>query len=250
MPFATPPHGGILLAARPRGDQISIEVWDTGVGIAPHNLDEIFQEFYQIGNPERNKANGLGLGLAIVRRIGLLLAHPVEVKSRLGRGSKFSITVPRADVLHTTCGQRLAPFPDETVLVGAVIVVIDDETVVLDAIEIILKQWGCRVVPVQSLEAAVQALKPLDGAPDAILSDYRLRGTETGVGAIKALQHLFGSVPAALITGDSAPDRLHEAIDSGFALLHKPLNAIKLKSTLCQLLSDSKVENLNLNEPS
>lgn len=233
-------HGGILLAARARGDQINIEVWDTGAGIARHHLDEIFQEFYQIGNPQRNKANGLGLGLAIVRRIGLLLAHPVEVKSRLGRGSKFVVTVPRADILQATFGQGFAPLPDETVLVGAVVVVIDDEAVVLDAIEIILKQWGCLVVAARSLEAALLALKPLDNAPDAILSDYRLQGPETGIDAIKALQHLFGPVPAALISGDTAPDRLHEAIGSGFVLLHKPLNAAKLKTTLCGLLEDCR----------
>jgi two-component system, sensor histidine kinase len=236
-------QGGILLACRTRGSQIRIEVWDTGVGIAGDKLNDIFQEFFQIGNPERNKANGLGLGLAIVMRIGKLLDHPIAVTSRFYRGSKFSVTVPLAQRLGadapstpgTTAGRSLTP-PDESLLVGATVLVIDDESVVLQAVEMLLRQWGCFVVTAQSQSDALQALNAIDRTPDVILCDYRLQGPETGITVVKELRHLLGPVSAALITGDTAPDRLLEATHSGLPLLHKPVNALQLKTCLCQLL--------------
>ena len=265
-------RGGILVACRKRGACLRMEVWDTGVGIAHDKQEDIFQEFYQIGNPERNKANGLGLGLAIVMRIGKLLGHPINVTSSPQRGSRFSITVPLAQprpLMAASPGSAAAsvtalatthipsPISDETLLVGAVVLVIDDEIVVLQAVEMLLRQWGCLVVTAQSQDGAAHALQALDLMPDVILCDYRLQGAETGIEVIKRLRETlshalgpalgpaFGNMPgqtrhpirAALITGDTAPDRLLEATQSGLPLLHKPLNAALLKASLCQMLA-------------
>lgn len=230
----------MLLACRTRGEHLCIEVWDTGVGVAADKLDDIFQEFYQIGNPERNKANGLGLGLAIVKRIAKLLNHPISVTSKQHRGSKFSITVPLAPALPHTASSVVTVAshpPDESLLIGAVVLVIDDERVVLQAIEMLLRQWGCLVVAAPSQHDALQALHALDRTPDVILCDYRLQDKATGIEVIKQLRQGLGPISAALITGDTAPDRLLEASQSGLPLLHKPLNAQQLKTSLCQLLA-------------
>jgi two-component system, sensor histidine kinase len=234
-------HGAILVACRTRGASLRIEVWDTGAGIAADKLDDIFQEFYQIGNPERNKANGLGLGLAIVKRIANLLGHSIEVKSSLHRGSRFSITVPLAQAVSLRVGVSGAsdaqPAPDESLLIGAVVLVIDDEVVVLQAVEMLLRQWGCLVVAAPTLDEALHALHALDRTPDVILCDYRLQGVQTGIAVIQQLRQTLGPIPGALITGDTAPDRLREASQSGLPLLHKPLNAQQLKTSLCALLT-------------
>jgi two-component system, sensor histidine kinase len=236
-------EGTVLLACRTRGAHLSLEVWDTGVGIATDKLKDIFQEFYQIGNPERNKANGLGLGLAIVMRIAKLLDHPIEVKSNVGRGSKFSITMPLAEPASTPTSAIVrdsSVAPDDSLLIGAVVLVIDDERLVLQAIELLLRQWGCLVVTAPSQHDALQALRALDRTPDVILCDYRLQDQVTGIEVIQQLRHLLGPISAALITGDTAPDRLLEASQSGLPLLHKPLNALQLKTSLCRLLAKAQ----------
>lgn len=233
-------NGGILLACRARKNTVNIEVWDTGDGIASSNFKEIYQEFYQIGNAERNKANGLGLGLAIVKRISELLSHPISLSSRVQRGSKFAIEVLTAQTGTNTMDDYQSQPPNDAVLVGAVVLVIDDELNVLEAIDIVLKQWGCHVIMARSASEALAVLGPLGTTPDVILSDYRLRGQETGQDAIRAVQREFGQSPAALITGDTAPDRLHEAAESGYTLLHKPLNPRQLKAALLDLMGSRK----------
>jgi signal transduction histidine kinase len=230
-------HGGVLVGCRQREDHLAIEVWDTGMGIPPDKLDVIFEEFYQLGNPQRSKANGLGLGLSIVRRISKLLSHPVTVTSRVGQGSRFVIKVPSG-----VPQARHAALPDlgkadDAALIGAVVLVIDDEWSALESIQLVLKQWGCHVLCAQTGPQALDLLKSLEQAPDIVLSDYRLRHGETGIAAVNAIQGEFGPIPAALITGDTAPHRLHEATASGYALLHKPVNPGQLKALLIGLMA-------------
>ena len=229
-------RGGVLIGTRVRDEQLRIEICDTGDGIPQEKFDEIFQEFCQLGNPERDKAKGLGLGLAIVKRIGELLSHPIEVKSKLGRGSTFSVSVPLATRNAQTATSASEIQYDDAVLVGTTILVIDDDRNVLEAAQILLKQWGCYALSAESASDALAKLREEDRAPDVILSDYRLRNGETGIDAIRKIQSVWGIMPAALITGDTAPDRLKEATASGYALLHKPLNPQRLKTVLCRML--------------
>ncbi len=231
-------NGGILLACRMRGTYASVEVWDTGIGIAVEKQTQIFEEFYQIGNPERDRRNGVGLGLAIVKRIAELLQHPLHLKSQIGKGSCFGIEVPLSTTVAKESGE-LAPLADddETVLFGAVVVVIDDEAEIVAALELLLKQWGCVVITADCSAQAYDKLHCDGVAPDLILSDYRLRGDETGIGAIKALRSTFGEqVPALLVSGDTAAERLRDATASGLAVLHKPVNPDQLKQVLIKLL--------------
>jgi two-component system, sensor histidine kinase len=232
-------RGGVLVGCRKRSAAIAIEVWDTGVGMPQDKLGDVFKEFYQVGNPERDRAKGLGLGLAIVKRIGALLRHPIKVTSRVGKGSRFSIEAPLGEESQEELIFTGQP-ADSAALIGAFVVVIDDEGDVREAVEILLRQWGCHVLAADSREQALQMLRRHDRMPDAILCDYRLREGETGIGAIEAIQQEWGLAPAALITGDTAPDRLREATASGHQLLHKPLNPRLLKTVLCAMLTSAK----------
>ncbi len=232
-------HGGILVACRKRGADARIEVWDTGIGIAAEKQSQVFEEFYQIGNPERDRRNGVGLGLAIVKRIAELLQHPLHLKSQIGKGSRFGIDVPLSTTVAKESGE-LAPVAedDETVLFGAVVVIIDDEAEIVAALELLLKQWGCRVITADSRTQANEKLHADDLVPDFILSDYRLRENETGISVIQALRTTYGDgIPALLVSGDTAPERLRDAGASGLDVLHKPLNAELLKRALIKLLS-------------
>jgi signal transduction histidine kinase/CheY-like chemotaxis protein len=229
-------RGGVLVGCRVRGEHLRIEVWDTGEGIPPDQFNNIYQGFYQLGNPERDRRKGLGLGLTIVKRIGELLSHPISVQSTLARGSMFSITVPLTSATAQPSADNSPPF-DESWLLGSTVLIIDDEPDVLEAMAIVLKQWGCHVLTAQSQAQALEALRELDRAPDALIADYRLREGKTGIEAIKAIHQVWGMTAVALLTGDTSPDRLIDATNSGYPLLHKPISPLRLKETLCRILA-------------
>ncbi len=228
--------GGVMVCCRARGANVSIEVWDTGIGIAPHELPRIFEEFYQIGNKERDRSKGLGLGLAIVRRLSVLLGYRIDVRSRIGRGSYFSVEVPldpAFDVAVRAPGPRAV-----TRLDGKVVVVIDDERAVRDSMGMLLRQWGCEPVTSASLEEAQEALERRGLRPDGIIADYRLR-EGVGTAAIEALRQRYGSaVPAAIITGDIGAERLAEFASSGYRHLNKPVPPAQLRALLDALLTE------------
>lgn len=229
-------RGGVLVGCRRRGNQLRIAVVDTGIGIDPKRHEEVFEEFIQIGNPERDRAKGLGLGLAVVRRLGHLLGHAVHLRSSPGRGSNFSIDVPLAspDQVRPT-GQA------ETPLTGGAgrVLMVDDEALVRLGLEAMVAGWGYQVTAVGD---GAQAFACLDRfRPDVILADYRLRGGETGVAVIKAIRARLGAnIPAAIITGDTAPERLVEAHAAGYALLHKPIAAAELNRALAALMTRTR----------
>lgn len=230
-------RGGVVVGCRRRGaSQLRIEVWDTGIGIAAHELSNIFHEFYQVGNPERDRSKGLGLGLAIAQRLALLLDSRIDVVSEPGRGSMFALTAPRATAAGTETKAPAAPAPGR--LRQALVVVIDDERAIREATKITLEGWGCETVLADSGETALAGLAQCGRSPDVILADYRLRSGETGAGAVEGLQAKYGRhIPAIIITGDTAPDRLREAEASGYHLLHKPLAPARLRALLAHVLA-------------
>jgi signal transduction histidine kinase len=228
--------GRVLVVARHRGAKLRIEVYDTGSGIPANKLDDIFQEFYQLGNPERDRRQGLGLGLAIVRRVAALLGHDITVRSRLGHGSCFAISLPLARKSPQQAPLP-APTPPGLELKDRRVLVLDDDSAILAAMEGLLKCWGCQVSTATSLEEARVKIVASATAPELLIVDYRLRGQASGLNAAAALQAVLDHrVPVLVITADTAPDRLREAQASGYPLLHKPVQPAKLRSIMRHLI--------------
>nr|WP_315214185.1 hybrid sensor histidine kinase/response regulator [uncultured Duganella sp.] len=213
-------RGGVLVACRRRGAHALLEVWDSGIGIAPAQQQEVFLEFHQLDNPERDRQKGLGLGLSIARGLAQLLGLELTLASRPGRGSVFRLAVPLA-----AGGVACLPGPrldERRPSLSMRVLVIDDDAMVRTSMERMLTHWGCTCDVAGGIEEALAlaAAHP----PDVVISDYRLRERRTGAEAIAALRGRLGTaLPALLVTGDTAPARLREARASGVPLLHKPV---------------------------
>lgn len=230
--------GGILVGCRRRGARIRIEVWDTGVGIATEHQDVIFHEFFQVGDPALDRQKGLGLGLPIAARLARLLDGRIEVRSRKGRGSVFFVEVPRGVSVRVPVLNTGSIRWDDR-LRGTFVVVIDDDELVRDAIEGLLLQWGCKVMTAATGKKALTDLAQHSRHPDAVLCDYRLPREENGREVIARIRERAGcELPAALITGDTAPERLLEAKEAGIQLLYKPLQPARLRALLEYLVSN------------
>ena len=231
--------GGLLVVCRQKGGSAMLEVWDTGIGIAPAQQGEVFKEFHQLGNPERDRRKGLGLGLAIAQGLAKALSqtllHSLSLRSQAQRGSVFKLQLPiAANPLEDTFLKTPSQLPDKLRLNARVLVIDDDETVRAAMVHL-LRDWGCTGEAAESIdEALVIARKqPLD----LVICDYRLRGQSTGLQAIAALRQLMGNdFPVMLITGDTAPERLREAVASGITLLHKPITPHLLHRALVDTL--------------
>lgn len=228
--------GSLVIGCRRHGDRLRLEVWDSGIGIAESDLETIFEEFHQLGNPERDRTRGLGLGLAIVQRLSRLLGHRVTVRSQPGRGSVFAIELPLtaavAERRETTVAQV-----GTGALAGRFLLAIDDDPVQLAAMQAVFAHWDCDSVTAASAADALEQLALRERRPDAIVADYRLRGGANGAAAIQTLHKtLEAAVPAVILTGDTEPARLAEAAASGFEILHKPIRPEILHAKLCELL--------------
>lgn len=229
--------GKILLGCRKRGDFLRIEVHDTGIGIPNHLIDHIFAEYYQINNPERNRNKGLGLGLSIVKGMSDLLHHKIEVRSTVGKGTSFLVTVPLSNRLPIAVNDLNQHF-NLNMKTGNIIL-IDDESDALDAMSDLIGNWGHNVLPFEAERDAIRYLNDNNFMPDMIITDFRLREKRTGVQAINAINgHLNKNIPAIIITGDTAKDRMLQAQESGHVLLHKPIMPAKLRTVINNTLLD------------
>jgi signal transduction histidine kinase len=229
--------GGVLVACRMRGGAVSLEVWDTGIGIDASQHQEIFREFHQLGNPERDRNKGLGLGLAIVDGLVRVLGHQLSLTSRPGRGSVFRFTLPTSQAPVLQEPTALGPMVFRKLAMK--VLVIDDDAPVRIGMEQLLREWGCTCVAVESIEEALEVARK--DRPDLVISDYRLREQRSGTEAIALLRaELGGDLPALLITGDTAPDRLREAQRSGIALLHKPVSPEHLHEKILTIRTEGE----------
>jgi len=231
-------EGGVVLGCRRTGADVRIEVWDTGKGVPADRHEEIFREFYQLDNPERDRQKGLGLGLAIVKRLAKLLNHRVGLRSAVGKGSMFSISLPRG-VRDDYVPAEGSPEASTFDLSHALVLVIDDEAAVQEGMAALLRKWKCDVLTAGSAAEMMSKLVALQRLPDLIVSDYRLRGNENGIQVVELLRSEFNvDIPALLVTGDTAPDRLRDAEASGLPILHKPLNPARLRTLIANLLRE------------
>lgn len=236
------PSGTVAIRAVPRAGVIRVLVSDSGVGIAPAEKPRIFDEYYQVDNPARDRRRGLGLGLAIVRDLVQLLGARIRVKSALGRGSTFVVDLPVAlappGLEPDTPAERSIDY-----VRGAFIVLIDDDRSSREAVFTTLKDFGCRVVAAASPAEALSALSTIEFCPQIILSDYRLERGLDGLQAIAMmldeLRGLYGddfSLPAIIISGDTSPEVLQQVAGAGLQMLHKPVRAKLLHESLNAIL--------------
>jgi len=230
--------GGVVMGARRRGGSAVIEVWDSGIGIPAAEREHIFEEFYQVGSSLCHNSKGMGLGLAIVRRLALLLDHPVRIDTQPGHGSRFSVEVPCVAAAGPRAAAPLEPGQRGATLAGARIAVIDDEAIVVDGMQALFETWESAVVGAASAEAILAALGETGQYPDLVIADYRLAGEELGTEVVARLRHELGwAVPALLISGDSSTATLEVLRASGLEFLLKPVLPEELRAVSSRLIA-------------
>lgn len=231
--------GGVLVGCRRRGHALRVQVWDTGRGIPPEEQAEIFKEFYQVGNPERDRSKGVGLGLAIVKRLTALLGHPLKLTTHVNRGSVFSVDLPLSHAMSGDMDSR--PEEENTAVCGGLVLVVDDEVTIQLAMKSLLEGWGYRAIVAGSCDEMLPLLAECRDRPSLMICDYRLRAHENGILVIERLRAEYNDddIPGMLITGDTAPDRLREAQESGLLLLHKPVSNTRLRAAISRLVTQS-----------
>jgi signal transduction histidine kinase/CheY-like chemotaxis protein len=219
--------GRVSLRAQREQGGFAVTVADSGRGIPESEQDRVFEEFYQLDNPERDRTRGLGLGLAIVKRLADLLAIRMDMTSAPGEGTTFRLLLPGA---RSPSREQVAGTPETSRFASLHVLVIDDEAAVRLGMKTLLEGMGCRATLTDGTEQAVAAAR--DDKPDVVLADFRLRGADNGIDAVRALRQLYPSIPAVLISGDIAPERLREAEQAAIPLLHKPVPFDLLKQAI------------------
>ncbi|MCW2243556.1 ATP-binding response regulator [Azospirillum canadense] len=212
-----------------------IEVRDTGIGIPREHLTRIFEEFFQVGNPERDRQQGLGLGLSIVRRLSQLLDHPVAVESEPGKGSRFRITVPLGEAVaeHAILSVSAIKGGGQ----GRMAVLVDDDVAVLKGLQTLLQNWGYETLAATSTEQALELLQTSGRRPDIVIADYRLREGKIGSEAIVRVRKLMGpAVPGILLTGEMDGDLRRKAAAQAIEVVVKPVLPGELHSVLNRYL--------------
>jgi signal transduction histidine kinase/CheY-like chemotaxis protein len=222
-------RGRIVVGCRRAGRRVRLQVADSGVGIPAHEQERIFEEYYQL---EGASTQGLGLGLSIVKSLADLLGHSVKVRSAPGRGSVFSLELDAvaeiAAVAEHAAGPTLA-------LRGTTVAIVDDDAEIRESILLLLESWGARCIAGASADDVEARLRAARRAPDALIADYRLGGTATGVQAIARLRAAFGaSLPALIISGTANLAAL-EKDAAGIPFAAKPISPGKLRAFLSQV---------------
>jgi two-component system CheB/CheR fusion protein len=231
--------GRILLGCRKTGTKMRIEIWDTGIGISENELHVIFDEFHQIDNAARERSKGLGLGLSIVQRLGALLDHDIGVRSKLGKGSVFSIEVPLATYTVASAGTEV-PGQQPRAATGNIIIIEDDPDV-RDLLEQLLKTSGHRVRTAANGVAALDLVSNGAIRPDLVLADYNLPGATNGLDAIRQIRKVLDrALPGIILTGDISKATRATITGSDYVLLSKPIKAQELKVAIEAMLGTSE----------
>ncbi len=257
------PAGKVLLGCRRNGSSLRIEVWDTGIGIPSEQLRSVFEEYRQLDNAARERSRGLGLGLAIVSRLGVLLGHPVSVRSRPGKGSVFSVEVPliRPETA-TPSPDYSSPIPASAAPVAAraangsgrltagaarhrtgMILVVEDDPQVSDLLALLLADAGHRTCVVSDGPAAMDLVERGIVRPDLLITDYNLPRGMDGLAVAAGLRaHIGASLPVITLTGDISTRALHAIAGQHCLQLSKPVKPAALMRAIQELLTDPAVE--------
>ena len=226
-------EGGIVVVARNRRHHISVEVWDTGIGMAEDELPKVFDEFYQVGNPGRDRTRGLGMGLAIVKRLVLLMGHKLEVSSTPGRGTVFRILIKPTELAEMDNMVIAADTVPAEFDANRTVLLIDDEEIIREGMRELLTTWGYHVLTAGTILEACTEVRRHAGVIDVVVSDLRLANEEDGIQAIERVREFYGApLPALLITGDTSPEQVKRVHDSGHQVLFKPVRTRELYAVL------------------
>lgn len=230
--------GSVAVDLKVEDGLVTICVIDTGQGITKNEAEQIYDEFYQLNNPEQNREKGLGLGLAIVKRSAKLLGHKIGVDSTPNEGSRFFIVIELASPVDEPKTQEIHQPQAAAIDYDLVILVIDDDSAALTGMQGLLDSWGCQVVAASGIEQAMASIEATNVAPDGIITDFRLARETTGLQAIRAVHNnLKTDVPALIVTGDIAVDRIKEMSESEFQVVFKPIRPLQLRAFLQQVKS-------------
>jgi CheY-like chemotaxis protein len=225
------PSGRILIGCRRRlGNRLSIEVHDTGIGIPGDQIAKIFDDFYQVSTTVTDRSLGLGLGLAIARRLADLLDHGISVRSFPGRGSSFALLVPLGVGARST-ERAEPPKARRRSLTNRTILILENDPTVSSALAAILREWGATAMEAATIDEALESLAT--SAPDIVIADYQLEASENGIDALNHLEaRLRRKLPAIILSGDTAPEDLRKMRDSGHYILSKPTQPGRLRALL------------------
>lgn len=231
-------QGKVLLGVRKQHESVTIEVWDNGPGIPQNKQQTIFKEFERLH--ETQEKSGLGLGLAISDRIAKLLGLTIRLKSTVGKGSCFSITLPRSIALPTndvkTAPLQKVSTPNE--FNDLAILLIDNEALMLKALRSQLKEWGCNVIAVKDETSLNTALNRQEFSPALVISDYHLDDDKNGVDLVqKTLLKQGWEVPCIICSADPSEQVREHTGSASFSFMRKPIKALALKKLMRQLLS-------------
>ena len=231
-------RGRVLLGCRRRGTELSIEVWDSGRGIPEEKRKEIFEEFRRLDEIDDDQERGLGLGLAIADKIARMLRHPISLRSWLGRGSVFAISIPLGDATAVAPAGPAVPNLAEDRLAGRRVLCLENEPAVLSGIEALLSSWGCQTMTVCDRESAIGWLQKREAPPDIMLVDYHLDRGQSGLDLAEQMQGLWGTrVPSIVITADHTQDAQTAAIARGCQILRKPVKPAALRAVMNSMLA-------------
>ena len=225
-------RGGVVVVARSSATHLNLEVWDTGPGIAAAELPRVFQEFYQLAPGKRDRSHGLGMGLAIVKRLAQLLGHRLEVASTPGRGTMFRIGIAIGELSGVR--EQVAPEDTRPMLVDSpqMVLIVEDEEAIREGLRVLLQEWGYQTVTAASAAEAEQAVLALEGRVDLVLTDLQLShqpGAADGIAVVDAVRRLVGhALPALIVTGDTSPQLVQTLAARGDAVLFKPVQPRRL----------------------
>ncbi|TIQ30137.1 MAG: response regulator [Mesorhizobium sp.] len=234
--------GGVLVGTRHRGDTIRIDVADTGCGIPDDQREAVFEEFHRGISTltEAGLAGGLGLGLAIVRRMAAALGHPVTFSSKVGRGTIFHIDVPvgMSAAAEPAAGAADMERPRGYGLFGTKVLLVENDTDVLSAMTSLLERWQCLVRAATSTDDALDLIGDTDWVPDIVIADQHLDGGDLGTATIAEVRNYLGRpVPALIVTADGSELVAKAARAAGIELMRKPLKPAQLRALLAHLLA-------------
>jgi two-component system, sensor histidine kinase len=227
-------EGRIAIEIVSDSEDAVVQIIDTGHGIAEHDLPQIFDEYHQLENPERDRTKGLGLGLSVVQRSCDLLGHRISVSSEPGKGSCFSVSMQVGDSDLVTDTVDVAP---ESFISGLHVVVIDDEAQIVKGMKTLLTDHGCHVTAAGDSDDALRLLEDTPRPPDILVCDYRLRDGKTGLDAVEKLRSAVDpELPAVLMAGDTHAQLLEEAEQHDLYVLHKPVKIPHLMKVIRELV--------------